>query len=53
LVVALAVRRDRRATIAGVALALIVLAAYSLFPRGTDPSRETSYTKYIAGVMPP
>ncbi|HTJ43833.1 MAG TPA: hypothetical protein VL463_17120 [Kofleriaceae bacterium] len=52
LVVALAVRRDRRATIAGVALAIALVGAYALFPRGTDPSRETSYTRFIAGVFP-
>ena len=47
-----ALRRDRRATAAGVALAVAVVAAYALFPRGTSPEREISYTRYIAGVMP-
>jgi hypothetical protein len=51
-VVGFALRRDRRATLAGVALAIVVLAAYSLFPPGTSPERERSYQQFIGGVMP-
>jgi hypothetical protein len=42
----------RRAALAAFAIAAVVIASYALFPRGTSPEREISYTRYIAGVMP-
>lgn len=50
--VAWAVRRDRRAVALGVAIAIVVIAAYGAFPRGDPRIAEPSYTRWVAGVMP-